>query len=170
MRTDSIFAKLERHDRKAGTTYVLDLMLFLAEADGDKFGKARALIVDTWGFKTSKTALCEGYNSYLPLWRLARASAAAHSTANLPTYTAEQARLIGQRTFEMLSAPDLDPKILLGFAKLEVDRRKAENDSRRVELLEQKMSEARETLAAAAKKGGLSPETLEMIEKALKLL
>jgi hypothetical protein len=142
MRTDSIYATLARSDRKIGTSYVNDLMIFLAETAGDRFGKARKLVADDWGFRTSKTALCDGYNSFLPFWRLERAAEAARSTEKRSTFEPEAARVLAQRTFETLASQELDPKILLGFARLEVMRKRAENDSRRVAVLEKRMTDA----------------------------
>ena len=49
-------------------------------------------------------------------------------------------------------------------------RARTENDSRRVKLLEQKITEAKEAITAVAKSGGITPETLAQIEKSLKLL
>ena len=142
MRTDSIYRKLERTDRETGTSYVSDLMIFLADADGDRFGKAAALVKDTWGFRTSKTALFEGYASFLPLWRLSFASRAAKSTETLSTFDAESKRVAAQRMFEFLTADTLSEKALFNFLRVQIALERLKVDQRRIGLLEEKMEQA----------------------------
>lgn len=140
MRTDSIYRKLERADQKGGTTYFLDLMIFLEEATGDKYGKGAELVCG-WGFKTSKTAIATGYGAACSLWQLGRAREFAKATETLSTFDAEKARVIAQQAFVMLSNPTFreeHPEIVLGFAKLEVEKAKTEATLRRLKMLEER--------------------------------
>jgi hypothetical protein len=142
MRTDSIYRKLEKIDLDTGTTYVSDLMLFLGETEGDRFGKAAELVTGTWGFKTSKTALAVGYALFLPLWRLSFASRMADSTAQLSTFDLEAQKVGSQRMFEFLTSPALTEKALIGFLKVQLAMEKLKVDLRRIAILETKMDQA----------------------------
>jgi hypothetical protein len=145
MRTDSIYTRLEQADRRNDTRRVAELMIFLGETQGDRFGRASEL-VKGWGVKTSKTALAEGYDAFVSLWRLRQASRVAQSTEKMSTFDAEAARMIGQQTFITLSKADLDPGILVAFAKIELEKERLKIDQRRMTLLESRQAKAKETL------------------------
>jgi hypothetical protein len=171
MRTDSIYSQLERHDKKNGTTFFLDLMIFIEEATGDKFGKAASLVRDEWKFKTSKTALFDGYASARSLWLLDRAKSFAQTTGSGSNLDAAMSQIVGQQSFQTMLRTDNKPEIVLGFAKLEVEKIKADATIRRVKLLEENAAKARAKLEGVIKiKGGLSAESRAQIEEAARLL
>jgi hypothetical protein len=88
-------------------------------------------------------------------------------------WTAATVEMVKQTAFEMMSAPDFDPKTVERFLKVMLKDKTLDLDARKVSLLEAKANRL-DALEAKAKEmkagGGLSAETLEVIEKQLKLL
>ena len=119
-RSDSLFHAL----RKAGK--LNEIMIFLEEADGNRFVDGAALCL-SWGFKTSKSSVNDMYNGYILQWRLERARSAALATEGFSTFDQEVKRLLAQRTFEELASPELNPKILVAFAKIEEEKKNREH-------------------------------------------
>jgi len=103
---------------------------------------------------------------------LGRARSFAMATEAGSAFDKEQARVIAQQSFVLLANPKFveeHPEILLGFAKLEVEKIKADATIRRVALLEKKIEDAKQEITKASNKGGLTPETLAKIREKLDL-
>ena len=84
---------------------------------------------------------------------------------------------IGQQTFEMNLNPGTDPevkekfvKLVIAFAKEKAERDKGDRDERKLRLLEESATQAKEQLNKVITKGGLTPETQAQIQQALSLL
>ena len=61
-------------------------------------------------------------------------------------------------------------KLVIAFAKEKAEREKGERDERKLKLLEDAASQAKEQLNKVMSKGGLTPETQAQIQQALSLL
>ena len=85
-----------------------------------------------------------------------------------------------QRYFEMVLDPLVSPKecealgkLLINYQKVQIAERKVDQDSRRLKLLEEKaqrLEDAKKDLEERKSGGGISKETLEVIERTLGML
>jgi len=131
------------------------------------------------------SALYQWQRDFAPFYYLAsRRSARAVANETIaelrrnPSEWAEAiADQIGQETFEMNLNPGTDPevkekfvKLVIAFAKEKAEREKGERDERKLKLLEDAASQAKEQLTKVMAKGGLTPETQAQIQQALSLL
>jgi hypothetical protein len=166
MRTDSILNLLKSEG------HLDDFMIAMTEASDKQRGAIGLEFCKKLGFKTSRSSIYENYRRHYLLWQLGFARSTAMATEKESTFDAEAKRLTAQRVFELLASPDLDPKVLVALARLEVARLRTENDSRRVKVLEGQVARAQAIIDGAKKrgKGGLTKETLEEVEKQLKML
>jgi hypothetical protein len=89
-----------------------------------------------------------------------------------PSMTVQQMHDAAQFVFTNATMDDDDPKTYIALAKLRLDAEKVKNDQRRIKLLEDNAASAKEKLESlvANNKGGLTAETLKMIEEAAGLL
>ena len=140
------------------------------------------------GVKTSVGALYEFYRQVCAPRRLRRASVAAEQFAGVVNegadFAAPTIALLRQKAFEILAADKTDPKELLAFFGSVLDQQKLELKTReldlrsqdtqiklrRLELIERQAVAAKEKLTAIVAKGGITPETLKIIEEAAGLL
>lgn len=86
-----------------------------------------------------------------------------------PSVPAEKLFDLGQSLFAALSIAEEDGKTWVNTQRLALERERLALDSRRVAILEQKLRDVREEITKA-KDGGLTPEALQRIEEAAKLL
>lgn len=171
-RSDSLFRKVQ----EAGK--LDELMMFLEDAPAPKEDEPAdrwvrgSVMVNGWGIKCGRSAIWSLYKSYVLYWRMLVANGAAQTTEDISSFDEKARRMAAQRTFEMLSDPEMPPKILVGLARLQIARQRAENDSRRVNVLEGQFKRLQEIVDGAKSKGGggLTKETLEKIERELKLI
>jgi hypothetical protein len=149
------------------------------EEDGRKLTYVEVLaeLQSAHGISSSLGALSEFY-SWLRLERRMqaarnRAEQARTLLAQDPAATPEAIARVGQMTFTAEMVQDGNVKAFVSLEKLRILERQINQDERRLALLETKARRMDE-LEAKAKEikqaGGLSAETLEMLEKQLKLL
>jgi hypothetical protein len=149
------------------------------EEDGQKltYVEVLAVLQVKHGISSSLGALSEFY-SWLRLERRMqaarnRAEQARTLLAQDPMATPEAIARVGQMTFTAEMVQDGNVKAFVSLEKLRILERQINQDERRLALLESKARRMDE-LEAKAKEikqaGGLSAETLEMLEKQLKLL
>lgn len=129
------------------------------------------------GFSSSLGALSEFY-SWLTLKRRIESAAERASQVRLElakdsTITPDDVERIAQTIFTSETMESGDIKSFVALATLRLNRQRVDQDERRLILIEAKAKRMDE-LEAMAKElkagGGLSEETLEMLEKQLKLL
>jgi hypothetical protein len=142
--------------------------------------KAEAWLHTTHGVATSPAALSQFFSWYPRQGWLRQAESFSDTLKatikNLPALkaTAAQAEQIAQVNFEILAAQNRDSDLFLalqhGKLKKAELQLKAENQALRLRQYEEKISHARASLEKAKSKGGLTPETLALIEEQLKLL
>ena len=114
MRTDSILAALQKKG-------CLDaFMQAMTNVAGETRGTVGVEFCKKLGFKTSRTAVYEGYRRYYVQWQLGFSLSTALATESGATFGAQATRVARQRFLEALSDPDLDPKILLAIARQDV--------------------------------------------------
>jgi hypothetical protein len=89
-----------------------------------------------------------------------------------PSMTLDQMHAAAQFVFTNATMDEDDPKTYIALAKLRLDAEKVKNDQRRIRLLEDNAASAKAKLETLAKdnKGGLTAETLKVIEEAAGLL
>jgi len=142
------------------------------------YGPAAAWLLAEHGIKTSAGALSQFYGWY-PFSLSATVSYARQfeaELAKLPALAGDAAKIsqLGQIGFEMLAMRTQD---LEGFATLKKIRNKEveltisqKAHELKVRQYEEKIAAARSSLEKAKGKGGVSPETLKLIEEQLRLL
>lgn len=136
-----------------------------------------ALLKNEHGISSSLGALSEFYS-----WmRMERKMAAARSRAEQarqlmardPDATPEAIARVGQMAFTAEMVDDGNIRAFIALEKLRLQQRIADQDERKLKMLEAKAArlDAMEAKVSELKNaGGLSPETLEFIEKQLKIL
>jgi hypothetical protein len=89
-----------------------------------------------------------------------------------PSMTVQQMHDAAQFVFTNATMDDDDPKTYIALAKLRLDAEKLKNEQRRIKLLEDNAASAKEKLESLVtnNKGGLTAETLKLIEEAAGLL
>lgn len=89
-----------------------------------------------------------------------------------PSMTLERMHDAAQFVFTNATLDHDDPKTYLALAKLRLDAEKVKNDQRRIKLLEENAASAKAKLESVVtqNKGGLTAETLKIIEEAAGLL
>lgn len=150
----------------------------LFEACKPGYAQAQAWLQAEHGIKTSVTALSNFFGWY-PFSLSATASFARQfeaEMAKLPELAGDAEKLsrLGQVGFEMMAMRTQD---LEGYATLKKIRLKETELALaksalelKVKEYENKMAAARASLEKARSKGGVSPDTLKLIEEQLKLL
>jgi hypothetical protein len=147
--------------------------------DGEKL-TLEAIAVEVplrWGVTTSVSALSEFYKWLRMKKRMQaatlRAEQARFALASDPTMTPADLSRIGQMVFTAETIEDGNVKAYVELVKLQLQAAKQDLELRKLKILEAK-AERLDAIEAKAKEitsgGGLSAETLEVIEKQLKLL
>ena len=110
----------------------------------------------------------------VPQWSRGMNSAAVQLDAIGSEHSAGAAHnLMRQRVFELMTTPGVDMKLVAEMYRAMIAGEKSEQDARRLTLLEQRAAAADAAKAALEQKaaaGGVSKETMELIEEQLKLL
>lgn len=174
IRSDSLYAKLTPDQRELLFEWLYDEAISQEEA--------AVRCAEQFGLQPSITALSGFCTRHGFDFRLNRAKELANDLATTlpPNYTAQKRAALAQREFEKAFS-DLSTKEIIALRQLENEERivklkeqiepaKLKIAERRVSLLEDAASRAKEALTAIASKGGLSPETLKQIEEAAALL
>lgn len=103
-----------------------------------------------------------------------RANQAREEMARDPNATPESIARVGQMVFTSEMVEDRNVKAFVELERLRLQHRLADQDERKLKLLEERSADAKaklEAITSAAKsQGGLSPETLKQIEEAAGLL
>ncbi|WAC20992.1 hypothetical protein OVA24_06300 [Luteolibacter sp. SL250] len=156
------------------------LWLLMHPTDGTDGRNVEEMLVhiqEEHGFTVSVSTFYEWLSYYRQQQRMVKAAERALQAklqlAADPSITPEDLERVAQTIFtaEMLEAGDV--KGYVALAKVGLARKSLEHDARRIALLESKAKRLDELEAKAREiksGGGLSPETLEVIEKQLKLL
>lgn len=135
-------------------------------------------VLSRLGFHIAISSLSEWRSWYALRRRMDAASARANQTAielaRNSDLTPEDIERVAQTVFTAETLEAGNVKGYVALAKLRLASRALDMDARRLSILEAKAAEAKaklEALTTAAKsKGGLSPETLAVIEEAAGLL
>lgn len=153
---------------------------FFQELRTTSIEKALAWLSTNHGVESSPAAASEFFRWYPRTGWLKRSASFAEelqaTLRKLPELqvTAEQASAVAQVAFEMQAAQDRDASLFLALNKGKIKRAelqlKAEAQALRLRQYEDKIRTARESLEKAKAKGGISKETIELIEQQLKLL
>lgn len=130
------------------------------------------------GIKVGTTALGDFYQFYViesfqRKAEVSRQEMSAAILANRPEYSLEQATEMADAHFISVSAMSGDFENYIPIRKIVAGERKVDLDRRRLALLEAKAAKAAElekSLTERRNKGGVSPETLELIESSLGML
>jgi hypothetical protein len=157
-----------------------DLWRFRNPEEGGEKLTLEAIAVqvqDLYGFSVSLSSLSEFYKWLRLKKRMEsaaeRATQARFALANDPTMTPDMLARVGQMVFTAETIEDGNVKAYVELVKLQLQAAKQEMELRKLAMLEAKASRM-DALEAKAKEikagGGLSAETLEVIEKQLKLL
>ena len=149
------------------------------EEDGEKLTlEAVAVQVqDLYGFSCSLSSLSEFYKWMRLKKRMdsaaERASQARLALAKDPGMTPDMLARVGQMVFTAETIEDGNVKAYVELVKLQLQAAKQDLELRKLKIIEAKAAQLDE-LQAKAKEikqgGGLSAETLEMLEKQLKIL
>lgn len=190
-RSDSIEARLhaaameqaltrEKLTGEAAEAYALDqvfrVMSWLYSMPYDRVAER---IAEDYDVETSPSALARFWDRFAQPWlaeRMRRSSIQARQLAHQLDRDEVAGAAVDQLTqqvFELLIQPGADPDQVATLFRLLLQSRKLDTDERRIALLEQKAREADEAKAKARELrdgGGLSDETLEVLEKRLRLL
>jgi len=147
------------------------------ETEGRNVEEMLVHIQEEHGFTVSPSTFYEWHSHYQQQQRMAKAAERALQAklqlAADPSITPDDLERVAQTIFtaEMLESGNV--KAYVALAKVGLARKALEHDERRIALLESKAARL-DQLEAKAREikagGGLSPETLEVIEKQLKLL
>ena len=166
---DSLYMKLH----EAGK--LDDLMIFLedpkipAKAKNKSLYPYAAEMVTGWGFPCTHAAIRELYRTRSLLWRITTARQTAQSTEELPAYENEISKITSQRTFELLTNPSLDARVLVSLAKLEVQKDALRHNERKFKAsLLTKLETAIDALAEEIKANPKACEALSVLHAALK--
>lgn len=139
------------------------------------------MLADQFGVKVSTGALHDFYHSFCAPELLRRRSEAVKLAEEVSTVAQsspgkwdEAAReALKQRVFELMLKPGADSKAIKDLFSLVLKSKDQELDERRVKLLEEKAAKADNAKAALEERkaaGGLSDESLELIERTLGML
>ncbi len=136
-----------------------------------------ALLPDTYGISCSVGVVSQFYKWLRMRKRMEnaaeRATQARFALANDPTMTPDILARVGQMVFTAETIEDGNVKAYVELVKLQLQAAKQDLELRKLKILEDKANRL-DALEAKAKEmkqgGGLSAETLEVIEKQLKLL
>ena len=141
------------------------------------FSKIRVEIPLRWGFSVSQSTLSDFY-AWLRLKRqwdrsIENAKQARIELAKSGEYSEEELNKFEERVLKTEAVETGNAKNYVAIRKLRVMERDADREDRKMTILEAKAARM-DALEAKAKEikagGGLSAETLEVIEKQLKLL
>lgn len=161
---------------------VQDMMWRLRNPDEEMdkkftFVEVLAWLKQEYGVESSLGALSEFYSwlrmKHRMLVAAARAQQARLELAKDPSITPQDLERVAQTVFTAETLEEGNVKGYVALAKLGLQRRALDQDERKIKLLESKAARMDE-LEAKAKElkqgGGLSAETLDMLEKQLKIL
>lgn len=165
LRADSTFSSLA-----AGIKHEVDEMLLA----GVSYRKVREYLLEA-EVTLSLTAIGEYYTSQLlPLkWRRQSQVASALESLHVGDVDAATMSAVKQRVFELATQPAADPKEIKSLYELVLKSESLAQDARRLTMLEDRAQQAKELAEqalAGAKRGGLSPEAMELIQEKLNLL
>ena len=157
-----------------------DLWRFRNPEEGGEKLTLEAIAVqvqDLYGFSVSLSSLSEFYKWLRLKKRMEnaaeRATQARFALANDPSMTPDMLARVGQMVFTAETIEDGNVKAYVELVKLQLQAAKQDLELRKLKILEDKANRL-DALEAKAKEikqgGGLSAETLEVIEKQLKLL
>jgi len=159
---------------------VLDILWRLRnpEEDGEKLTLEAVLVElkDNHNIEVSISTLSEFYK-----WlRFKRRMESGRKITNQvmeqmrrdPSMTLDQMHDAAQFVFTNATMDEDDPKTYIALAKLRLDAEKVKNDTRRIKLLEDNAASAKAKLEnlVTTNRGGLTAETLKIIEEAAGLL
>jgi hypothetical protein len=186
-RSDSLHDRLTLAQRH-------DLMICITDAAQnpaikDRY-KAGLALCDTWQVKTSRTCVRDFFQRYNFGWRLELGAWAAKHTEGMSDFDKESRLLVTQKLFAEITDADCPVKTLIMIRSLQIEQdkldlakksaetrfsvesRKLKLAERRVVLLEANQQRALDVIEKAKKrgKGGISKETLEEVERQLKML
>lgn len=146
------------------------------------YAAAAIMVKDQFGVETSAAALSGFWSRFSAPYlseRMRRSTLAAQALkGELDSEGVEAATsdLLSQKLFEMLTSPSTDPREVVALHKEMIRARQTRLDERKVAMLEEKeraAAKAKEQLneaTTAARRGGLTEETLKRIEEAASLL
>ncbi len=152
---------------------------------GVPYHKARDLVEKEFHVRTSLAALSAFWDAACASALIARRQQAVSTADEIAEeaksrpgqFDAATLDAIKQKAFELSLNPQAAPKdvkslfmLLLKARDQELKNKDIEIKLRRLEMIERNAAQAKETLAAVASRGGLSPETIREIEEAAKLL
>ncbi len=160
--------------------------------DGMQYHTALPLVEKEFGVKAGKDSYVTFYQEVCVPFLLQRrhragqtADAVGEAARSQPGRF-DQATIdaLKQKAFELTSAPHADPKDVKIFLQLALKTRDQDQEDRRIgqiergleqtdrklKLLEDRAVEAKARLTEVVSKGGLTPETLQLIEQAAGLL
>jgi hypothetical protein len=147
--------------------------------EGTKFTFVEILRIlpNEFGITSSMGALSEFY-AWLRFKRRIESAAARATQVRLelakdPSITPEDLERVAQTVFTSESIDGGDIKSYVALATLRLNRQRVDQDERKLRLIESKAARLDELEAKAREikaGGGLSAETLDMLEKQLKLL
>lgn len=153
---------------------------FFQELRTTSIAKALEWLKQHHGVESSPSAASEFFRWYPRVgWLKKSASFAEELKATVKALpelkiTADQASAVAQVAFEIQAAQDKDASLFLALHKGKIKKAelqlKAEAQSLRLRQYEDKIRHAREALEKARTKGGISPDTLKLIEEQLRLL
>jgi hypothetical protein len=144
------------------------------------YEKALPIVAKEFGVRTSSGALSQFFSWYPLSRRLEQAKSFADTiTAQIKAnphlnLDAEKISAVGQIAFEAQALAEQDPKLYVSMRKL---RQKdaglalaSKNQELRLKQYEDKIAAARSALEKAKSKGGVSRETMQIIEQQLAIL
>ena len=149
---------------------------------GVPYHRARKMVKKEFGVSTSMAALSDFWETYCSAELLARRKRAvttadeiaAEAAARPGKFDAATIDALKQKAFELAISPGADPKEVKAVFSLVL---KAKDQDLEERQLEQKIREYENRIAAtdkelekAAKKGGITPDTLQAIKQKLNLM
>jgi hypothetical protein len=142
------------------------------------FDVAKARLAEKFQVAISRNALSNWYQRECQARMIERIRSGRHISESIqadlksaaPTVNDATLHLIGQKAFDLAVSESPNVKDLALLTKLLLETRQQDLDRRKLALLEEKANEAKAQLTELASKGGLSPETLQAIEAAAKIL
>lgn len=152
---------------------------------GQSYKKTRKLCEEEFGVSPSDSQLSRFYQRYVAAELIRRRRLAVTVSSEIAAEVKRQPGAfdpatidaLQQKAFELASAPQVDPSdvksifaLVLKARDQDMKQQEIGISMRRLELLESANRQARELVAKAKTKGGISPETLEEIERSLKVL
>jgi len=145
-RSDSLHDRLTEPQRH-------ELMICIKEAGeagkADRF-KAGLALCESWGIKTSRTAVHDFFKRYYYGWRVELGAFIAQRMQNMPSYEKELRHVTVQKIFGEITDADCSMKDLLMVRALQLEEQKI---AQRAEVLEHNKEKFRESLRSKLEAG-----------------